>query len=544
MRGFVHAVVALLLGALFVLLLEIPGLGATGQLLVSDLGQLLAVVLATVLCWLASRSPHAHARAWRALALGVGSWAAGQLVWTWYEVVLGTEVPFPSLADVGFLLFPILTGVGLLDWLGDQSQAHAAARGRDVLDGAIIAVSLLVLSWVTSLGAAAADSSDGSTGLALSVAYPISDVILGTLVLLAVTRGRSAERPVLLLLALGLGALALADSAYLYLVSLGDYTSADVVSSGWVFGFLLVGAAAALERSRARHPLPVIAGPAHSTPSLVAAALPYIPVTAAGIAVSYGVLTASAEPPVVDLGLGMVLVVLVLGRQFLAMAENQRLYVALGTARDQLEFQALHDALTGLANRALFTDRLDHAMLRSGHDVGLLFCDLDDFKQVNDQHGHDVGDLLLQVVATRLRECVRGQDTVARVGGDEFAVLLEDPEDATQVAERLVARMAEPVELRGLTVQVTVSVGVAHHRVGPAPGGPEQRRSADRSATTGGLPDPGTDPAPAPGDPHAGHGLSGGDLLLRLADQAMYAAKSAGKGRAVLAEEVATTTGS
>jgi len=118
MRAWVHAGVAALLGCLFVLAMEIPGLDSFTIVVVSDSGQLLAVSAAAVLCWLASRTRGSHTRAWRALAVGVGAWAAGQTVWTYYEVVAGTEVPFPSLADLGFLTFPIVSGFGLLTWLG------------------------------------------------------------------------------------------------------------------------------------------------------------------------------------------------------------------------------------------------------------------------------------------------------------------------------------------------------------------------------------------------------------------------------------------
>jgi diguanylate cyclase (GGDEF)-like protein len=135
------------------------------------------------------------------------------------------------------------------------------------------------------------------------------------------------------------------------------------------------------------------------------------------------------------------LVVMVLSRQFLAMAENQRLYGALVTARDQLQHQALHDHLTQLPNRALFTDRLDHALRQPGAALGLLFCDLDDFKQVNDRYGHSGGDLVLGEVARRLLSCVRAGDTVARIGGDEFAILLESAEDTQQVADRVITSM-------------------------------------------------------------------------------------------------------
>ena len=152
MRTWTFPALAAVLGLAFVGLLRIPSLGDQAVVVISNLGQLVAVAAAAVMCALASRTDRRHPRAWRWLAIGVGAWAAGQVVWTYYEVIAGTEVPFPSLSDVGFLTFPIASGVGLLAWLGSQSTL--AARGRDLLDGAIIALSLLVLSWVTSLGSA------------------------------------------------------------------------------------------------------------------------------------------------------------------------------------------------------------------------------------------------------------------------------------------------------------------------------------------------------------------------------------------------------
>ena len=528
MRAWAWSGGALAAGMLFAGALELPGLSATAILLISDLGQLVAPALAAVLCALAGRRPHQeHPRAWYFLAFGVGSWAAGQAVWSWYELVAGTEVPFPSLADVGFLLFPVAAAVGLVSRLGGQGRL--VARGRDLLDGAIIAFSLLVLSWVTALGSTLSDSSGGWLSVLLSVAYPIGDVILGTLALMALARGRTHERSVLGTLALGLGFLAFADSAYVYLISSGAYDSADVVSSGWVFGFLLVAAAALVDLTERR---PVVDRPAEApdaspdagsdeiSSGLLRMLLPYVPFSAAGAAVLYNSVT-DPHRPVVSLLLGVALVVMVLSRQFLAMAENRRLYVELGAARDQLEYQALHDHLTGLPNRALFNDRLDHALRRPGVDLGLLFCDLDDFKWVNDNLGHSCGDLLLREVSVRLLDCVRAGDTVARLGGDEFAILLENAEDTQQVADRVITSMLDPFDLHGTAVTMSMSLGVTHHKAPEIVG----QRTADDRRTTG-------DEARADDDSPAAIAHT----MLRDADLAMYAAKTSGKGKAVLAE--------
>jgi len=166
---------------------------------------------------------------------------------------------------------------------------------------------------------------------------------------------------------------------------------------------------------------------------------------------------------------------------------------------DQLRHQALHDPLTGLPNRVLFVDRLSHALVRRQHTSGVavLFVDLDDFKAINDTLGHAAGDDLLRLVSERLAGVLRAEDTACRIGGDEFAFLLEgaDRSLAERVARRLLDALAEPFILAGRTATLTASVGVAVHDVGFEKGS-----------------------------------VQTADQILRDADTAMYVAKARGKG--------------
>lgn len=136
-------------------------------------------------------------------------------------------------------------------------------------------------------------------------------------------------------------------------------------------------------------------------------------------------------------------------------------------SQEQMERLAFYDPLTGLANRRLFMDRLEQSLQhsrRSGKPSALLFLDLDQFKAVNDTHGHDVGDELLKLIADRLRHAVRREDTVARLGGDEFNVLLHEVRDvdaAGQVAEHLLTVLREPAIVGGNRLEVTTSIGIA-----------------------------------------------------------------------------------
>jgi diguanylate cyclase (GGDEF)-like protein len=133
---------------------------------------------------------------------------------------------------------------------------------------------------------------------------------------------------------------------------------------------------------------------------------------------------------------------------------------------EQLAHQAFHDPVTKLANRALFSDRVEHALMRTQrgvHEIAVMFIDLDDFKTVNDSLGHAAGDEVLQEVGRRLKIAVRPGDTVARFGGDEFAVLLDGvsgSSDAADAAARILRALDLPIEIEGKNVFPRASVGI------------------------------------------------------------------------------------
>ncbi|GEM_PF-1029905 len=134
---------------------------------------------------------------------------------------------------------------------------------------------------------------------------------------------------------------------------------------------------------------------------------------------------------------------------------------------EQIEFLAHHDALTGLPNRHLFDDRLKQALIVAGRRqsrLALMFIDLDKFKLINDTLGHEAGDIVLKSAAARLLDRVRASDTVARVGGDEFAVILDDVganENAAQIAQDIIATLTTPIEAAGEECTVGASIGIA-----------------------------------------------------------------------------------
>ena len=143
------------------------------------------------------------------------------------------------------------------------------------------------------------------------------------------------------------------------------------------------------------------------------------------------------------------------------------LLTRLKQTNEQITHLAYHDALTSLPNRILFYDRLNLAITKARRDkesIAVLFLDLDGFKTINDTFGHDVGDALLREVSRRIMACVRDSDTVARMGGDEFMVILSGaraPNSNDRVAKEIVEAIANPFVLNGKSCSVSVSIGIA-----------------------------------------------------------------------------------
>ncbi|BCJ52651.1 hypothetical protein Asp14428_41260 [Actinoplanes sp. NBRC 14428] len=192
--------------------------------------------------------------------------------------------------------------------------------------------------------------------------------------------------------------------------------------------------------------------------------LPYVAVAAVDGLLIYVTATRSSDAAVV-VASAVVLTALVVLRQLTAFRDNSRLLA-------RLDHSATHDGLTELPNRVLFHTRLEKALNAPGdRPVAVALIDLDDFKEVNDTLGHEVGDLLLVGVAKRLEGCVRAEDTVARLGGDEFVVVLDDadPAAADLAAERMMNALKQPVYADGHELPIRASIGIADGRTGDRP---------------------------------------------------------------------------
>ena len=485
-RAGAGTIAVVTIGVTGVALVLLTGLGGDSTVRwVADISEMVfAAGAAATAGWRARGTSGRLRLSWVALAGGCGGWALGEAVWSWYELHVGRETPFPSLADLGFLLFPVGASVAL----GlHATRGSSGDRRRGLLDSLTVVSSLAVVSWATALGAVADTRDTSLFAFVVSLSYPAADLVVLALLVIVLSRSTGA-RLGLAVVGLGVAAIAVADSAFAYLTASGTYATGVIADLGWVVGFALLMLA------------PLLAGPAPVDADEVASQvappskLPYVPVLLA-LAVVVVDVVRGQTPGLVVTSLAGLTVALVLLRQYSVVRENTRLVATLSEREEQLRHQAFHDGLTGLANRALFQDRVAHALdlhRRDMRSLAFLFCDLDDFKLVNDTLGHQVGDELLVRVAERLRGALRSGDTLARLGGDEFAVLLEDGGDPWAVARQVVDVMTSSFTAGGRTLPVHASVGLT---------------IVEREAPT---------PSAA--------------AVLAQADTAMYAAKRTGKG--------------
>ncbi|MEV6344091.1 GGDEF domain-containing protein [Actinoplanes sp. NPDC051851] len=423
---------------------------------------------------------------WAVLAVGMTGWAFGESVWAFYVTFREGNAPFPNIGDPGFLIMVPCAVAGMVAVLGVR-------RGllRLMLDGLIIAGSLLFLAWIF-IGQDVYDAGNLTPAAkAMSLAYPLSDVVLAAVALILLPRAARGHRATAGLILAAAGALSVGDLGFAYLNQHSTYTCGDPIDTGWVAGFVLMGLAAwrapADRRDDGEQDVPILVW------------LPYVPLAIAILAAVDRLASGHRLTPFLSVLLGTV-ILLVVVRQMVALRDNtalsrdlHRVVAELREREAELHHLAYHDPLTGLANRMLF---VDSAEADPDGPLAVLYLDLDGFKPVNDRHGHAAGDALLVEVGRLLRAETREGDLVARLGGDEFAVLMPGVTDRTEaedLSRRLTERLAQPFTILGHTVRIGASVGVG------------VREPGDLSV----------------------------DTLLRRADESMYAVKSSRPNRRI-----------
>jgi diguanylate cyclase (GGDEF)-like protein/PAS domain S-box-containing protein len=316
----------LLVGAVVAVFAVVLGTGGSDSLLaqtVSNFGLCVGAITAALACLVRARSFTGRMRwGWAFIGLGVLSWGLGQSCWVYLESFLGDQVPFPSQADLGYLGMVLLTPIGLLI-LPSRTQ-RLANRVRSVLDGLLVAGSLVLMAWVFVVQRLISSGHDSALGLGVSLAYPLGDVVIVTMVvyMLALQRRHGRNFGQLALVGAGIVAFAVSDIGYAYLALVDAYASGGVTDIGWFAGFSLILLAArkppALTETTAAHE----AGDELGQP--VGILLPYVAVLGALFAsVLYFARTGQSGAFVTYTR--SVLILLIVGRQLLTLRENRDL---------------------------------------------------------------------------------------------------------------------------------------------------------------------------------------------------------------------------
>ncbi len=361
------------------------------------------------------------------------------------------STPFPGPADAFYLGRVPFMVAALALMIRKRSGRDRAA----VIDSLIVGIAASLLSWVVLMK----PYTEGALALSVrltSIAYPVTDLML-VVMAVRLLAGSGHRGVSFRFLTGGLILLAATDSVYGWFNLHGvTYSSGSVVEIGWLAYYVSVGACG-LHPSMRELTMPT-SGEKTNGSRLRIAALGGATLVGPGLLATEAWLGERVDAlPIAFASIA------VIGLVILRLADVMR---HQEQAEAKVRHQAFHDPLTGLANRALFYDRLEHAVevsRRHSRGLAVLLLDLDRFKPINDSLGHAAGDELLVTVGRRITACLRSTDTVARLGGDEFLVLAES--DATvgtvsAIAQRLVDAVAEPLSLDGHEVSVTASVGV------------------------------------------------------------------------------------
>ncbi|TMF30046.1 MAG: hypothetical protein E6I29_07325 [Chloroflexi bacterium] len=241
-RIFVAAAAAVALVSLaYALNIRTVFFGVHAMTAIDDIGEAVAAALASLACaWAASRAAGKDRLGWALMSISAGLWSAGEVVWSIYEVGMGVQVPYPSLADAGFLAAVPFAFAGIRAFWG--SARGTSSRWRVWFDGVIVALALTSTAW--AFGLKSVWLSNSSTKL-LDLAYPVGDILIGTILILAIRRASQQQAGRMAFLLAGVASYSIADRAFSYLTVQGAFGSVgSILDTGWFAGFLMIGLAA------------------------------------------------------------------------------------------------------------------------------------------------------------------------------------------------------------------------------------------------------------------------------------------------------------
>ncbi len=432
--------------------------GHRHQALIGDLAFFPVNGAAIVYAWRVSRRAdlgQPTCRAWRLLTAALAVYLLGDALQLFYEVVLH-ERAYPTWADAAYLLFYVVAFCGLMAF--PARRRSRSERFRLLLDMGTVFVGGATVIWYVALGPAVGSQFDFGLEDLVTFAYPVGDLVLLFGVLTLLWRGVPRSTVVSLrIFATGLLVFIAADMTYDYIIVHSSYLGGDPVDTLWILAVTILFVAAGCQLRA--HPAAEFTG-RPKPPAARPSALPYLAVAGSCLLLVVVGLHDVRFNPLGGALLGVVLLTaLVSARQFAALRDNGRLAI-------RYQQLASIDGLTGLYNRRHFMELAEGAFAhaqRLGQQLVVLMIDVDRFKQINDVHGHAVGDRVLADVAQACREYVRPDDIVGRYGGDEFIVLIPGTASAraAEIAAQLTGPLARVLGDDGMRASFTVSIGIA-----------------------------------------------------------------------------------
>lgn len=425
---------------------------------------------------------------WVLIFLATCAYTIGEVVWNYYELILGITVPYPGLPDLFYILSPVLE-LTAITYIIFKERSFSNLR---ILFDILITITVATtLCWVFIINPTLNQKEIPFSMLFISVFYPVMSLgeLFGMLSILFLNKPILSSSVLRWLIA-ALSVRIFADLAYTYSTLNNVYYSGILYDPLWILAILLYILAALTyeefqendERNNFKYRKRIC-----SLGQMIKIFVPYISVNILFMIMIYRL--DNIDTIVIGCTICIFLVII---RQLNIIFENQSLIKRLSslnedlerkvkqrteelfekntrliTALNDMEYMAYHDSLTGLTNRRLFEDKLSKEIVKASSNnkkIAVLFLDLDSFKNINDTLGHTFGDLLLQNVAKRIKECISENDIISREGGDEFTILLtriDKYEDAIYVAKKIQNNILKSFIINSIDVQITASIGVS-----------------------------------------------------------------------------------